>query len=200
VSSRESGEVLYITAAMTVRAIETAHAGVECVAPLENRLLYGAASSPIVRMIAADGREVRSFVGHTAPVKMLARLNDSLFASGADDGTIRVWDVRERFPVVSVTTDAIGTACLAGSSEYLVAGMRNRVVDVLDLRGAIGRPVLEVATQDYEAVHLQYNQSNDVLAMFGVGERADGKVFESGDPFSSRVFRVYAGFVGVEAP
>ena len=38
---------------------------------------------------------IRSFEGHSASVKVVKTLNDTLFASGARDGKILVWDLRQ---------------------------------------------------------------------------------------------------------
>jgi WD40 repeat protein len=197
-----SPKLLYVTAALAVRPIATPYRGVTAIAPIEDRLLCGVIGSGAPRLLAPDGREARAFVGHTAPVLRLARLSDQTFASTANDATVRVWDVRERFPVLSVGTNGVTAVTIAGSSEYLVAALQNKVVNVFDLRNAAGRAVLGVSTQDYAPVSLHYNQHEDMLAMFGGVENGTGRdALIFGDRESQtrqRIFRVYRGFVGVD--
>jgi WD40 repeat protein len=129
----------------------------------------------------------------------LAKLGLSTFASSADDGTVRVWDLRDRFPVLSVTSNGVSIVNIAGSDDVLVSALHNKTVNVFDLRNA-GKPVLAVVTQDYEAANLQYNRAEDLLAMFGIVEKESSKdsmMFVDNEGESrQRIFRLYEGFVG----
>jgi hypothetical protein len=191
-----STELLYVTAALAVRPIATPYRGVVTIAPIDGRLVCGVVGSAVVRLLAADGREARGFVGHAAPVTRIVRLSDQMFASTADDATVRVWDIRERFPVISVAVGAGSVVNLAGSSDYLVTAVRERAINVFDLRNTAGRAVLGVTTQEYEAVGLHYNQHEDMLAMFGVVNRHDAMAVAEAE--TQRIFRIYKGFVGAD--
>jgi hypothetical protein len=199
-----SAQLVYVTAALAVRPIATPYRGIVTIAPIDGRLVCGVLGSAVVRLLAADGREARGFVGHAAPVARVARLSDQMFASSADDATVRVWDLRERFPVVSVATNGASVVNLAGSGDYLIAAFHDRGINVFDLRNTAGRPVLGVATQDYDPVSLHYNQSEDMLAMFGVVQKEsnrDSMMFVDADGQSrQRIFRVYREFVGADSP
>jgi hypothetical protein len=195
VGFQESSQLLYVTAALAVRCLPTEYRGVVALAQIDGRLLCGALGSTVVRLLAPDGRESRGFVSHVAPITRLARLSDQLFVSAAEDATVRVWDVREKLPIVSVTTTAGSVVSLAGSSDYLVTGLREKAVNVFDLRNTSGRAVLAVTTQEYEPAQLHYNQHEDILAMFGIiasNEARDGMVFNDGE--SQGLFRVYGKF------
>jgi hypothetical protein len=195
-------QLLYITAALAVRPVATPYRGVTAIAPIDSRLICGVVGSGVPRMIAPDGREIRAFVGHTAPVGRVARLSDQMFASAAEDGTARAWDLRDRFPVLVVGTSETAVESATGSREYLIVGWQNRAVNVFDLRNPAGRPVLGIRNLDHVPVAMQYNQHEDTLAMFGAGEnngRRDSKMFrDRGGERKQKIFRVYRGFVGVD--
>jgi WD40 repeat protein len=197
-----SSQLVYVTAALTVKPIATQYRGVVSIAPIDGRLICGVSGSTVVRLLAPDGREARGFIGHVAPVTRVARLSDQLFASSGEDATVRVWDLRERFPVVSVITNGVAVLNVAGSSDYLVAGMRNREINVFDLRNTAGKPVLGVTTQEYDPINLHYNQNEDLLAMFGAVEKEgtrNSMMFVDGEGQSrQRIFRIYREFVGVD--
>jgi WD40 repeat protein len=72
----------------------------------------------------------------------IARLSQGTFASSADDATVRVWDLRDRFPVMSVMSNGVS---IAGSEGVLVSALHNRTVNAFDLRNA-GRTLLAVST------------------------------------------------------
>jgi WD40 repeat protein len=175
---------------------------VTAIAPIDDRLICGVIASGAARLLAPDGREARAFVGHTAPLRRLARLSDQMFASTASDATVRVWDIRERFPVLSVATNGVEVVNIAGSSEYLVAALDSKGLNVFDLRNAAGRAVLGVATQEYEPASLYYNQNEDMLAMFGVPEGARAReattVWEREEQGRQKIFRLYRRFVEID--
>jgi hypothetical protein len=199
---RSSSQLLYLTPSLEVRPISTTYRGVMCLAPIEDHLLCGVLASGVVRLITTDGCEIRGFVGHAAPVLQVAKLSEQTFASSADDATVRVWDVRDRSPIVSVATGGTTAVNVTGSTDYLISALRNRAVHVFDLRNAGGKPVLAITTQDYEATNLQYNEHNDTMALFGVFEKEaarDSMLFIDNEGQNrQRIFRIYRGFVGTE--
>jgi hypothetical protein len=198
-----SSQLLFMSSSLAVRAIQTPYRGVMCMAPMRDRLVCGVPGSGVIRVIAPDGREAQSFVGHCAPVMRLIRLAETTFASSADDSTIRVWDTRDRFPVVNVSSNGLAIVNIAGSRDCLVAALHNKTMSVFDLRMAGGKAILGIATQDYEPAHLFYNQGHDALAMFGVVEKEaakDSMMFIDNDGQSrQRIFRLYDSFVGWDA-
>jgi WD40 repeat protein len=195
-----SPQLLYIRSSLAVHAITTPYQGVMCLAPSDEQLICGVLGSGVVRLIGMDGREVRAFVGHVAPVMQVTKLSENVFASSGDDATVRVWDIRDRAPVVSVATRGVPIVSVSGSTDYLVSALQSRVINVFDLRNASGRPVLAVTTDDYEPAYLQYNQREDLVAMFGViGKEAgrDSLMFLDNDGQNrQRIFRMYSGFLG----
>jgi hypothetical protein len=194
-----SPQLLYVAPQFALRTIPTQYRGVMCLEAMQELLLCGVIGSSVIRLVSAQGHECRCFVGHCAPVMKVVRLGLSTFASSADDGTVRVWDLRDRFPVLSVTSRGVSIVNIAGSEEVLVSALHDKTVNVFDLRNA-GKPMLAVMTQDYEAVNLQYNRADDVLAMFGVVEKEasrDSMMFVDNEGQSrQRIFRLYEGFVG----
>jgi WD40 repeat protein len=199
-----SPQLLFLSGSLVVKAVSTPYRGIMCMAPMSDRLICGVFGSAVIRMVAPDGHEGQVFVGHCAPVLKIIRLSDSLFASSADDSSIRVWDTRDRFPIVSITSNGVSIVNIAGSRDYLVSALHNKTMSVFDLRMVSGKPVLAVATQDYEPANLFYNQDEDALAMFGIVEKEaakDSMMFVDNDGQSrQRIFRVYDSFLGLDGP
>jgi WD40 repeat protein len=169
---------------------------------MDDRLLCGVFGSGAPRLLAPDGREARAFVGHLGPVRRVARLSDEIFAATASDGTVRVWDLRDRFPVLSVGANGAPIVNIAGSREYLVAALYRKGIAVFDLRNAGERAVLAVANNEYEPASLCYNQHEDTLAMFGMVDGAAGRgasaAVDRDGQANQKIFRIYKGFVGIE--
>jgi hypothetical protein len=187
-----------------IPTILTQYRRIMCVAPMQELFLCGVLGSGVIQLLTVHGHECRSFVGHCAPVMRIACFGPSTFALSADDSTVRLGDVRDRFPVVSVTSNRVSIVSIAESDEsdesdeVLEAALHNKTVNVFDLKNA-GRPLLSVPTQDYEAANLQYNQQGDLPAMFGIVEKEgskDSMMFVDNEGQSrQRIFRLYEKFV-----
>jgi WD40 repeat protein len=123
-----------------------------------------------------------------------------LFASSGGDSTVRVWDLRERFPVVNVITNGVPVVSVSGSNNYLITGMHGKGINVFDLRNGTGKPILGVATEEYDPIGLHYNQNEDLLAMFGGVEKKGGSdptMVKEGESRQT-IFRIYREFVGLD--
>ena len=70
----------------------------------------------------AAGAETARIDGHSAPVSALCLLPDGRLASGADDNTIRLWDVANEVERTRLEIDAPVTAIVALGPDLLVAG------------------------------------------------------------------------------
>ena len=57
--------------------------------------IISAGASTSCNLCNIESGPVRSFEGHSASVKVVKTLDDTLFASGARDGKILVWDLRQ---------------------------------------------------------------------------------------------------------
>lgn len=93
------------------------------------------------------GKRIRKHAGHEDMVNSIAttsRANEVLI-SGSDDGSVRVWDPREKeavstlttsFPVIAVSTDSVGEKIYSGGieNEISVWDMRQKKV-IYSLKG-----------------------------------------------------------------
>jgi WD40 repeat protein len=197
-ASRFAPLMISVSASLEVRRIMTSYTGVTCMAAIDDRLFLGVADSGVTRLIAPDGTEIRTFIGHTASVARVLRIGTEVLASAGRDAVVRVWDVRDRFPVISIGVNGVPIASIAGSEEHLIVGLHNKAVNVFDLRNAPGRAVLGVGTPDFDPVSLCYSQCNDSLAMFGAesGGYRDAAVDRNPEG-RKKIFRMYRGFLGV---
>jgi hypothetical protein len=197
-----SAMLFFVSARGTARQIPVQSRGVACLTAVGDSLVCGATQSGTVRMVAADGRDERAFVGHCGPVLGLESLGGPLFASRGEDETVRVWDVRQRNPIASVLLPHISVCSMAGSEGYLICGFHNKRLGVVELRKDHGKAVLGVQTQDYMAVAMNYDARTDQLAMFGLVDKEpiqNSMVFVDNDVQSrQRIFRRYTNFIGMD--
>ncbi|KAK8890888.1 hypothetical protein M9Y10_028087 [Tritrichomonas musculus] len=95
-----------------VQTVKTGFSGISCIATLSNdKIVCGVPLNGTVTLVNKNGDEIRSFVGHCGPTLGVHPLFPSgenfetnLFASRADDNTVRVWDIRDRVPLFQITT------------------------------------------------------------------------------------------------
>jgi hypothetical protein len=147
------------------------YGGVTSVAAIGDHALCAIPESGTIRMIAADGRDDRSFVGHCGPVVGIARMSQNLFASHGRDETVRVWDTRQPGPLSSVVHPHVSVTCLAGSPLHLVCGFASHRLGVVELRKDHCKPVLGVDTPGLTALSLSYDDSADHLSLFGASDQ-----------------------------
>lgn len=94
------------------------------------------------------GHKIRNFKGHTAAVNVVCGgQNGELILSGSDDGSIGIWDPREKdsesrvietsYPVVAVATDGHETVWSAGVDDA-ISKWDLRMNQQLDFQGANG--------------------------------------------------------------
>lgn len=200
-SSSSSSNLILISDNLDTIQIHTSYRGMTSVHSLDESMIIGVSLSCMPRQINANGDEMRAFVGHCANVQGIAILSSTTFVSRAEDYTVRIWDVRRRDPVMTITTLHNSVINIAGSSNFVVTAFHNKI-GVIDIRGDSGKPILGVSTEDYDAASLNYNQQDDCLAMFGVVEKENNKdsmLFVGGDGQSrQRIFRMYHNFVGIQ--
>lgn len=189
--------------------IKTRYRGISAITSLgTDKLVCGVPLSGTSRLVNFEGKEIRAFVGHCGSVLSLSSLmsNDEnyLFASRADDNTVRVWDIRDRLSVYQITSSSgplshfsssycsFLTAC--GSSQFLVLGFHNQI-GIVDLRKDFAKPLLAISTGDYDPYSMCFNQNLNSIAMFGDVlniTTKDSMLFVGNDGQSQkRIFRTY---------
>jgi WD40 repeat protein len=191
--------LFFVNTQANVLSIPVRYTGITCLATVSDSILCGISQSGTIRLINSDGRDERSFIGHCGPVLGLERMSDVLFASRAEDETVRIWDIRQRNPISSILLPHVSVCSITGSGEHLVCGFHNKRLGVVELRKDHGKAILGVQTQDYMAVELSYDGHMDSLAMFGVIEN-EGREnsMELSDNDRKKVFRKYPNFVGID--
>jgi hypothetical protein len=188
----DASELIWISQFGAIQRLQSPYPAFTCLGSVGHDLLCGIAGSTAVRMMSPAGLECGIFLGHCAPVTHLCSLSERMFASAAKDASVRVWDLRYRFPVISVTTHGIQTAAITGTSDFLICALENNSVATFDLRRPMGKAILGVETPGYEPVSLTFNQKEDNLAVFGMQPPNEGQMSAGG---SSGLFRVYTRFI-----
>lgn len=195
----QSPSLVFVDHSMTVAQVKTGYPGIKCVTLVNDRPICAVPHSSMIHMVDVNGAEVETYIGHCGPVNGLVRLSDDVFASYGGDATIRVWDVRDRWSLASITGNGQPVVSVTGSGDYLCVALHDRSIAAFDIRSGC-KPLLVDKTQDYEAASLFYNQSDDMLAMFGVADKEhnhDSIVFMDSDGQNRRrIFRIYDEFIG----
>ena len=171
----------------------------------DQKLLCAISKSTAIRLIDPNHEcsEIRSFVGHCGQVLGIEKLSENLFVSRSDDETVRIWDIREKSQISTITTPNISAISLTGCDDYVICGFHNRYICAVDLRKDYGKPVLGVSTDDYSAIALSYMKSDDSLAMLGMVDKdtvKDSMMFvDANRQNKQRIFRFYSNFIGFES-
>lgn len=197
-----------VSASNLVTKLPTKYAGFYDIVniPGSDRLLCATAKSSTIKILSPEEAgfgqiEERYFVGHCGQVFGIQPLSSNVFSSRSDDGTVRIWDVRERGSgqVLTITTPHVSCISLAGNENYVICGYHNKYVCVVDLRFG-GTPILGLPTQEYGAIALNYCEEDDSLTMIGVIDKdsvKDSMVFaEMSGQSRLRVLRCYSDFIG----
>jgi WD40 repeat protein len=193
--------IVYLSSHGTIGGVNTPYPGFSALATFGDDFLCGVSGSTVIRLLSKDGDEGQLFVGHCGKVNEIAALGDRSFASGSLDATVRVWDLRYRFPVVSIATHGIAVKGVTGTAEFLICALENGTVNAFDLRKPMGKAVLGVETQECEPVNLSFSQTQNELAVFGLHKSEQAKApslipeLRLGNP---GIFRVYTKFLEVK--
>ncbi|KAI7815981.1 U5 small nuclear ribonucleoprotein 40 kDa protein [Gamsiella multidivaricata] len=86
---------------------------------------------------AQTGQRIKNCKGHTSAVSScsLARNGPELMASGSDDGSVKIWDLRTPSAVESLDAEySITSVCFSQSSDVVFAAGNNCCIIALDLR------------------------------------------------------------------
>lgn len=196
-----SSNIHFLNETMNETIIPTQYPGISSLTATHSSLMCAITGSCSLRLINTLGQEIRTFVGHCAPINGVTHLGNEIFASFSDDFTVRVWDSRQYLPVTTITAFDSSVSCLSGTPEYVICGFHNKKIGVIDLKKPLGKAILGLNTQDYEPLNMYYDQSYDSLAMFGatsLGNSGDSYKFIDTDR-SQRVFRTYQNFIGLNS-
>jgi WD40 repeat protein len=180
--------------------INNSYRGFTCIAAFDESVLGGIIGSGTIRSFSRDGHEERVFVGHCAQVSGITRISDRLFASRADDSTVRIWDIHQSAPLATILSAQISVGPLTGSGDYIVCGFHNQRIGVVELRQEGPKLLFGLLAQEYIAVAMYFDPPTDTLAMFGVVEQHPMQnnllFFHGKGETRQRVFRRYSNFIG----
>jgi hypothetical protein len=168
---------------------------------MNGNFVCGVSDSAVVRSVGMNGIGERVYIGHCAPVTRVEALSERLFASAAQDDSIRVWDGRDRTPLLTVLLPHVTVTAMTGSTDYVIVGFKNKVIGVVSLTGERSAPVLAIHTQDFTPFKMVFDQKQDALYMYAVRETDHRQPFgEANRKGKQTVFRKYAAFVRVPRP
>jgi len=106
----------------------------------------GAGDCKIYVTDCVTGTPFQSLSGHSAPILSLYNWGGAMFASGSQDKTIRLWDLRSRgcvsmiSPLTSATSSTakspIGSVCVDPTGRLLISGHEDSAIVFYDIRGS----------------------------------------------------------------
>eukprot|EP00164_Ancoracysta_twista_P010009 GFYU01014967.1.p1 GENE.GFYU01014967.1~~GFYU01014967.1.p1 ORF type:complete len:358 (-),score=109.62 GFYU01014967.1:83-1156(-) len=105
---------------------------------MDSGRLYSCSADKTVAVWDAEtGRRIKKFTDHTSFVNScsIARRGPEMLVSGSDDGTTKLWDVRQRKCVDTFSGDYQVTAvCLSDSSDKIFSGSLDNDIKIWDIR------------------------------------------------------------------
>lgn len=162
----------------------------------DSRQIFTASSDLTISTWDLDqsGQRIRKHVGHTGIVNCLdvVRRGTELIVSGSDDGSVAVWDPREKEAVSIISTDLpiIATAVDSIGSQIFSAGVDNEI-SVWDARNS-HVPVYKLpGHNDANVTGIDISADDNFLASNGMDNTVrtwDVRSFVSGDDRSLHVF------------
>lgn len=94
-----------------------------------DKVLVGTRGSEVFELSVQDRDNPRLLVGGHAEGELWALAvhpSSQVFATGSDDQTIRIWDLKERSPIASCTTlHPVRSLAFSSDGEHLAAGMQD---------------------------------------------------------------------------
>jgi hypothetical protein len=185
-----------------VNAIGLPFRGVACMVGITGHFLCGVTDSAVVRLVTLTGMEDRLFLGHCAPVTRLEKLSENTFASAAQDDTVRVWDLHDRAPLLTILFPHVAVTAMTGSTDHVICGFESKRIGVVNLTGERNAPVLGIHTQDLTPLKMVFDAQLDTLYMFAVRDADHRSSFSDGNRNKGKqtIFRQYPGFVRAAKP
>ncbi|KAJ1732417.1 hypothetical protein LPJ61_002055 [Coemansia biformis] len=103
------------------------------------RLITASVDKTVAVWDAATGERLKRGRRHTAAVNSCCPLSkgagdDSTFTSASDDGTILLWDARERHPVAAIEHGLPLTSVVSATNSMIYAGSLDNAVTCWDIR------------------------------------------------------------------
>ena len=138
-----------------------------------SQVLVGYSRGPITLFDLQTGRAVETFSKHGAGVSALRNCRRGVFASGSEDTTVRLWDIRQRSEAQTLKGHSAGVSCLdlSPDDQWLASGGLDGSVRLWDLAAAKALVVLSPAEQK-PLYSLAFNPEEIQLACGGAGRKA----------------------------
>jgi WD40 repeat protein len=133
-------------------------------------LLCGLTQSHVIRWIdIAKNQEASVFIGHVARVEHCVSWDRDLFASAGCDDSVKLWDRRTGcVPIGDLAVRKVTS--MSQSCRSLTIGFAESSIGVLDLRERILSPAVGLTTNYYTPVNVCYDEENENVFIFGIGQ------------------------------
>lgn len=176
--------------------------GISCLCSLDNYIVCSLGKSNAMYLLDTNTSNViRSFIGHNASPIFLNKISSNLFASASDDRSVKIWDIRQHCPIMSIGYPESITA-INVTKEYLFVATstnRDRHVYVTSIKNEPSQ-YLGIGTAEYIVSSLRYYE-NDSLFLFANASRegiADSLLFMNDDGSSCKyILRRYNQFLNI---
>lgn len=147
----------------------------------DGNILYSCSKDKSIMISDCNTGKLKQFYdnAHDNPLYCLLVMDENLLASGDDNGTVKLWDIRKNSPICSLKEmdDYVGCMATTEVQKYLVCTSGDGTITSLDLRNRR----LHLQSEVYEAeltsmaimrseTKLLVGSSNGTLYLFNWGE------------------------------
>jgi WD40 repeat protein len=143
-------------------------------------------------LFGINGQVLRTFVGHTAMLKMIGKCSEHILCTSSRDHSLKIWDVRVPGAVYSLLGSNADCQAMHSTPDFVFGAYDDRTLRTWDLRSGRPKPIVGMDLSEIDPVALHYLRDVDKLQLIGV------KCLESDDPLviPLNTYRVYYAFIG----
>lgn len=147
----------------------------------DDKIAYGMKNTIAFAMNdLSTGQLIRHFIGHSKPVNQLQFFNSSLLVSAGKGGLVRLWDIRNEDPIMTIKSTRKSCKGITGNQNTLITCFDesiNSCINITDLRSINNyKPLLAFELDNVNPMTLNYNIDDNSLNLFLIEMRPQIKI------------------------